>query len=299
MKRFARMLLPLLFLAAAAQAQLEITLKNSFIAEFRERAAITATYTVDKAHPRPNSGAKDGDIHVAGRSPEVGLATVAELMNAKDEQPAMDAIHAVEGTTTTIQVTGAWRLWAEHGGGDAQVQGKKLAKFTTTNPPHIFEIHPIVKVKGIDTRDSLHPIAGFTPKDAEQAFTSYENIRCTIKPGKTTTKLTTSMAGFNYVEFTMELLGDPVAIADGTKVFASVNTVDGDLLVHKRRMIFLKGTPPEVAVQSLHAGDELHVLGIPRISLALLSWRIDNAKQRPEVLTWNLPYEIIVVGIFP
>jgi len=40
------------------------------------------------------------------------------------------------------------------------------------------------------------------------------------------------------------------------------------------------------------------VLGIPRVDLALVSWRARNAPKRPEVLTWNLPYEIIVVGVY-
>jgi len=42
----------------------------------------------------------------------------------------------------------------------------------------------------------------------------------------------------------------------------------------------------------------LHVLGIPRIDLALVSWRVRNAGTRPEALRWDLPYEIIVVGVF-
>ena len=118
-------------------------------------------------------------------------------------------------------------------------------------------------------------------------------------PGATTTKLMTNMAGFNYVEFRMDLVQDPVALPDGTKVFASVSTVDGDLLVRKRRMIFVKDTPPDKAVRKLHKGGHLHVLGIPRIDLALVAWRAEHGmKERPEVLDWNLPYEMIIVGVF-
>jgi len=40
------------------------------------------------------------------------------------------------------------------------------------------------------------------------------------------------------------------------------------------------------------------VVGIPRINLALVAWRAAHAQERPEVLSWNLPYEIIVVGVF-
>lgn len=299
--RRAMLISGLVLSAAIAQAQVEITLKNSFIAEFNNRATITATFTVDKAHAQANTPKKDADLHVAGRAPEIGLATVAEVMNAKSEQEAMDAIHAVEGTSTPVQLTGAWRLWAEHGGGVPHVQGKKLTKFKTTNPDHVFEIHPVTRVDDIDTGDHLditgHPIEGFRFKDAANAFQSYENIRCKIKPGASTTKLTTGMAGFNYVEFLIELLDDPIDLVDGKKVFASVLDLDGEMLVRKRRMIFVKDTPPEEAVRDLHAGDQLHVVGVPRINLAILSWRLANANARPEVLDWNVPYEMIIVGV--
>ena len=84
----------------------------------------------------------------------------------------------------------------------------------------------------------------------------------------------------------------------GVSVMASVHDLAGEFLVRNRRMVFVARTPPELKVKDLHKGDRLHVLGIPRIDLALGSWRIKNAKTRPEVRTWNLPYEIISVGAF-
>ena len=290
--------LVLVFAAVTARAEVEITLKNAFIKKFKDRATIDAKFTFDKAHAKPNPPNKDGDLHAAGRAPEIGLATVAEIMNAKDEDAGVAAIHAVEGTNTSRAVVGAWRLWAEHGGGDPHVQGKALTKFTTTNPDHVFQVHPLTKIGDIDMRDSLHAISGFKYKEAEDAFHRYENTRCRITPGATTTKLTTTMAGFNYVEFILEVLDDPVALTDGKQVFASVLDLDGNMLIRRRRMIFIADTPPERAVRNLHQGDQLHVVGIPRIDLALVKWRVDHAKERPEVLTWSLPYEIIVVAAF-
>jgi hypothetical protein len=29
-----------------------------------------------------------------------------------------------------------------------------------------------------------------------------------------------------------------------------------------------------------------------------VSWRAKHAKEKPEVLSWSLPYEIIVVGVY-
>src|SRR5262245_12811391 len=123
--------------------EIEITLKNTFIEKFKNKATIEATYTVDKAHERPNSPSKDGDLHIAGRAPEVGLPAVAEIMNARDEDSSVDAIHAAERSGDPIKITGAWRLLCERGGKSVQVQGARLDKFDTTNPDHVFEIHPV------------------------------------------------------------------------------------------------------------------------------------------------------------
>jgi hypothetical protein len=70
-------------LPVAAQAQIEITLKKSFIEKYKDRATIEADFFVDKAHKKPDPPSKDGDMRIAGRSPEeIGLPIVAEIMNA-------------------------------------------------------------------------------------------------------------------------------------------------------------------------------------------------------------------------
>jgi hypothetical protein len=303
-----------IFFPLAANAQIQITLKNTFIEKFKDRATIDATFTVDKAHKTPNPGSKDGDLHVAGRAPEIGLATVSEIMNAKDEDAAVKAIHAAEPTHKSVKLSGAWRIWCEHGGDDKQEQGKPIPNtpFTTTNPPHVFEIHPITSLNGNSISESLKPIVGFVTKDAEQSFTSYENKKCQLVPNATskTTTIITSMGGFNYVEFRIKLLEAPLRVADGMMVFASVlklksaedtsgeDEEDDAIIVQKRRMVFVKGSAPETAVKSLAKGAVLHVLGVPRISLTLVSFRTHNTKKFPGILTWNLPYEMLIVAVY-
>src|SRR4029079_19545298 len=90
----------------------------------------------------------------------------------------------------------------------------------------------------------LEPIDGFTYKDAEQAFRSYENLKSHIAPGASTTTITTTMAGFNYVEFAIQLNEDPTHVVDdGLTVRAAVLDLDGELLVRERRTIFDAGAP--------------------------------------------------------
>jgi hypothetical protein len=287
------------FVRAQNEKGITITLKNKFIDEYKNRATISANYTVDKAHKHPNPPAKDGDMHIAGRSPEIELATVAEIMNAKFQQEAVDRVHEVEGTGQAIPLVGAWRIWCEHGGTKPQIQGDQLNAFNTTNPPHVFEIHPLTSVDGKQLHHSLVPITGFRTKDAHDAFVKYENITCEIIPNGATTTLITHMAGYNYVEFILQLNEDPKALADGHAVLCQVRDLEGELLVHNRRMVTAKGTEPDAQIARAKKNQRLHVVGVPRVDLALVAWRVQHADDPRKPLTWNLPYEIIVAGVYP
>lgn len=286
-------------LVSAASAQTEITLKKTFIEKFKNRVTIDANFSVKHSLKKPHKPASDADIHCAGTAPEIGLATVAELMNAADKPDVVKALVDAEGGSP-LAISGVWRLWCEHGGETAaQVQGGTLPPIEDTNPDHVFEIHPITSVNGESMLDTIKNIQGYKPKDALEAFTHYERTRCHLTPKSKTVTISTTMVGFNYVEFVMHLNEDPVTVADGTMVFAAVSEIDEDeeVIVRKRRMVFIKDTDEEAKVKQLHKGDSLHVLGIPRINLALVSWRAKNAKTRPQVLDWNLPYEIVIVGV--
>lgn len=151
--------LTLLVAPLGTRAEIEITLKNSFIEAYKNRATIQANYVIDKAHKKPNPPSKDGDLHVAGRTAEVGLPIVAEIMNAKF-QKAVDFVHKNEGTGEPVVIAGAWRIWCEPGGSGPHVQGEPLEPFQTGNPDHVFEIHPITKLGDSSLLDSLGPIVG-------------------------------------------------------------------------------------------------------------------------------------------
>jgi hypothetical protein len=287
-------------LPLAAYADIEITLKNSFIEKFKNRVTIDANYQVVKAHPKPNPASKDGDLHAAGQAPEIGLPAVAEVMNAAGQRPALDLIHQSEQTGQPVQVRGVWRLWCEHGG---DVSFKQFGPFpepiVNTNPAHVFEVHPLLKVGDQALDASFKPIDGFTYKDADQAFLAYEKLKSHIKPGATETTITTTMAGFNYVEFAIQLNEDPThTVDDGLTVKAAILNLEGELLVRERRMVFAEGTEPFERVKALRKGDTLHVVGIPRIDLSLVSYRASHPTDKPGILDWSLPYEMVIVADF-
>ncbi len=161
----------------------------------------------------------------------------------------------------------------------------------------------MLKIGTHDVSDSIKTIDGFTEKDARDAFPAYERTRFQIRPQAKTITMRTVMAGFNYVKFKIKLLEDPHPIEDGFQVMSSVFEADADteddneseILVRRRRMVFVKGTGPGDAVASKHKGDTLVVLGIPRINLSLVSFR---AKSGGEARDWDLPYEMVIVGVY-
>ena len=72
-------------------------------------------------------------------------------------------------------------------------------------------------------------------------------------------------------------------------------------------MVFVKGTKPEKTVRNLQKGQCMHALGMPRLDLALVSWRVSCSKNQvpntpncsdkfPDVLEWGIPYEIVVLA---
>jgi len=289
---------------AAVRAENVLEINRTFLEKYKNLLTINVPYIVDAAHKNPNPPAKDGDMHIAGRSPAIGLATVAEIQNAKDASAAILRVKSVEGTPNQIRITGVWRIWPEHGGDNDHIQvsgaGPRYTKTGPTNPPHVFEIHPILQIEDQDLRATLRPIIGFKPKEANDAFARYEHASFEItKKGKRVV-MHMRMVGFNYVEFLMRLNKRFERVDDGEFVSASIYSADNDeeLLVHDRRVGFVAGTAADAKQRTMKVGECIRLLGLPRVDLALVAWRLENAKKRPEALKWSMPYEMIAIGVY-
>jgi hypothetical protein len=284
----------------SSSGQIEITLRKTFVDSLKNHISINAEYFVVKAHPHPNSGAKDGDLHIAGYDNEVGLATVAEIMNAKAEPSVVSIIHSNEGKNHPVTLSGAWRFWCEHPGSEGSFrQGDQSAidNITNTNPDHAFEIHPILSVEGHSLSESLKRIEGFSYKNATNAFNAYSNLRCKLKEKGDNILIETNGIGFNYVDFWIEIIDtSQFVVEDGRFIMCKVLDANGEEIVSKMRMAFPLNSPAEKEVRTKHQGSKMHVAGIPRISLALVSYRIAHANDFEDILDWNLPVEMIIVS---
>jgi hypothetical protein len=280
-------------------AQIEITLRKTFIDSLKNRIGISVDLQIIHAHKKPNPADKDGDLHVAGIGKSIGLPMVAEIMNAKDYTPAMQLVHGFEGTQHTIPITGAWRIWCEHAAkGEKQIQGNAFPEIINSNPPHIFEIHPITKLGLIDLRSSVRAIPDFLYKDADAAFVKYTNTRCTLEQTGKMLKITTYGVGYNYAEFWITILDSKQKVVeDGRFIYCKVLDNEKKIICERMRMAFPKSTDAENQVSILKSGDQLHVVGIPRIDLSEISDRIAYAATHPGMLDLNLPVEMIVVAV--
>lgn len=284
--------------SAISSSEIAITLQNSFIETYRDRATIEAICTVERTNRRPHPEFWDGDVHVAVRAPSIGLPIVAEIKNAAFEGDALDLIQKSAVSGAPLRLAGAWRIWMEHVGRSQAFQGE-AAPHHQTNPDHVFEIHPVTLVGDRSVRESLRPIAGYRPQAADDAFRSFEKIGCRIVPGDETTTIVTPKRQYNDSEFFLEIGEEPQQVVeDGRFVSAAVFDRKGSLLAPWLRMVFIKDTPPERAVRDLRPGDRLHVFGLPRIDLSQIAWRASHWRDHPESLSRPLPYEMIIAAVY-
>jgi hypothetical protein len=278
-----------------------LALKKTFVQQVMNKATIAATLEVD-VHPNtPHSiskGGDDGDIHMSGRAKEIGLPLVAEIVNARMEPSAMTALKASD-PKKPVAVQGVWRIWFEHLGKEPQVQGKPVDVPDSSNPAHLFEIHPVSAFGDVSLLDSFQPIPKYNAYPAKTAFPFYEKASATIQSTATAVMIESGEGKYNYAEFVIQLTGAPKAVEDGFLVLANVFDSNSESLVTAapRRMVFAKGTPPADEVKGLKKGDQLHLLGIPRVNLAEVFAIAQKSTTKASKV--NLPYEMIVVAVLP
>ena len=116
--------------------------------------------------------------------------------------------------------------------------------------------------------------------------------------------LSSPRSGDNYAEFTFRVSAKGTPLQDGgLAVAGDVIPEGGDAdiepLARNVRMIFVPGTPPLQKVSGgLSPGDELTVIGIPRVNLNALSAFVNAATPAARgIITRKLPYEMIVVAV--
>jgi hypothetical protein len=293
-------------LASALQAE-TLNLSPDFVNRCKNRATISIQFELDAHLTSPHAigrSGDDGDIHMAGRAPEVQLPMVVEIMNA-GLGPESSSVDLMNNTASgqTIPVTGVWRIWFEHPSPGDQTQGDSVDVPANSNPNHVFELHPVTNFGGQDIGDSsLIPITdpgdghAYNAYPASVAFAAYQKLQATVSVSDTAISITATKAGYNYSEFVLEPSGPPQHGDDGIFVLANVydaSDLEAPVTSAPVRMVFVENTEPTKQLLNLSQGQRLHVLGVPRVDLA------EIASVSGDSVILSLPYEMIVVAVFP
>lgn len=272
---------------------------RSFIEANRERITLEADFTVD-ATASINPKVFDGDMHIAGRSPAIGLRMVAEIKNARLSPRAVQLVREAERSREPVRVRAFMRFWPEHAIGLPHRQGEPMPRLLNANPDHVFELHPLIRIADIDLLANLRPVDGYSPGHASSTFDRYERSELQIQVHGERVYLKTPAGLWNDVHFQLELTDHPPQIQeDGGYLTARARDLLGNVLVDSIRVVLVKDSPPERAFRTLHAGDRVHVWGLPRVSFDGLARLIAEAGPDTRWRTVRFPYEILIVGVYP
>ncbi len=279
--------------------RVKIEFRRSFLEAYKNRVTIETNFSVDAAASSPNPSALDGDLHFAGRAPEIGLRLVAEIKNAAEADSAVALVRHAAAARRPAALTGVWRIWPEHSLGASEQQGRPIQQLESPYPDHVFEIHPVTRTGSISLLHTLHVPDGYKPGSAKRTLDMYQDATCKLTVTPTTVTFETPTWLYNDVHFVMEITGaTQLVVPDGRFVTASARDSDGDLLVEGLRMVFVGGSAAERTVRTLTRGARLHVWGLPRLNFDELSRRATESRKNPALLEGPMPYEIIVLGIY-
>jgi hypothetical protein len=306
----------------AAAQEFTLELDNDFVSAVHNRATLDVQYRVVQAQVNAHSPANDGEVHISGTAETgdggrpLGFATVAEIMLAAQHEGPNGLLQwiADEGVAgRPVRMRGVWRLWGEHG--ETSIRQGVVPPVTTwsprTNPPHIFELHPLTHLqRGNQTVSFLGDfrfLPGFTDltnvSRTRGAFGFFERMSCRITPGPQRTLITGTKQQFNFVQFTAVLRGRAEPTPSGDGLFAQADIFDqrggginaaGTPLASDVRLVFVAGTPPAERVRTITAANNwVKLVGFARINLT----PVNEAIRTGQTFTGKLPYEIVVASL--
>ena len=277
-----------------------VRFSRAFLEANRERITLQTEFTVDVAARMINPAVFDGDIHIAGRSPDIGLRMVAEIMNAKTAPAAVAMVRRAQATRRPIRLVAVPRYWPEHAIGVPHRQGEPMPRLANANPDHLFELHPVIEVEGLDLRYTLHPVEGYRPFHAATAFDHLDHADVQFRIQGDSVLVRTSAGLWNDVHFVLELTDRPARVLeDGAYLTGRARDLAGNVLRDSVRVVLVGGSPPDRAIRGMPPRTWIHVWGQPRVSLDGLVSLIEAAAADTTSHTAAMPYEVVIVGVYP
>ena len=293
MKKSTLIITLLILLLSSTDAQI-IKLEKSLIDEIKNKITLHENYqllSIGKVKPAK----EDGDLHTAGKIERIGLPIVAELMNSKFQKNVIQYLKRklTDTLNNYLKLSGAWRIWKEHSLKNSQIQFRNF-RIWDSNPPHVFEIHPITKIDTFDLLKSVIDIKGYDYRSIKNFVDSVRIISLEISSsGKFIILKPSKIENWaaNHLEFFFKIK-NVNRIADGTTlvgdIYNCVNT--RKKLASNIRIHFIKNTDADIKLEKNKVGDMIHVAGISRLDLTKIDTKIKKKKVIP------LPYEFIIIA---
>jgi hypothetical protein len=294
------LILSICIVSIYGNAQVTISLRRSFIDSIKNKITYTGNFKLVAESQDPS---ENQFFNVSCTEPGIGLPIVACIVNAKTAKDAVSYVHFNSGVDKAVGMTGVWRLWTIHAGrtkgmekvdwdAKKQTQGG-IYKFKTNDPPHVFEINPLLQINKINCTSTLKKIK-FESTQPEKAFEAYSKATCTITNYDTRIIIQVSTPDIIYTDFWIKPVNEGLEeTSDGRFLTCDVYNANGTIIAYSVRIGFVKGSDAEANVMNLGTYDKLHILAMPRINLneVIKSAEGNNA----EATEQPLPYEMIAL----
>ena len=304
MKRIALAILVLLC-AVPGQAA-ELRLRESLLAEQRDRATITIQAVVDHLGDDAHRLTEDCDLHVPLRSRDIWVPLLGELKNACSLPPGVSLVHwrdalFEETHGRAVEVVGVFRVWQEHPPprNQRQSEGQFVDWYRDSNPPHQVELHPILRIGEFDFRPHVRAIRLGDDEFEAKAVSQLPSLlrkeieiqRLAGGEGGSLIRIEGRQVGLNHWRLRGRLAADPEDLADGTRVAADILR-DGQVVPGAAGipLVSIAGTDADALLLTLRAGDAVDFLALVRLSLGTV---LDQA--RPTARSMDLPIEFVLL----
>ncbi len=286
----------------------ELHLREALLEAQRDRVTATITAVVDHIGPQAHPLAEDCDLHVPLRSRAIRVPFIGEVKNACSEKPPgtsraywSDRIYE-ETHGVAVQVAGVFRIWLEHppSGNAVQTEAEQVPLYTSSNPDHQVELHPLTRIGSLDFRGHVKRI-----QDGDQEFVGYGPDRLRTVLNKTLTvqrlqvrgepyvRIQGAKTGFNHWNLRGRVAALPEALTDGTRV--RLDALDGNQVVPgavSLPAVTVAGTVADTKLQSLVPGSVIRLQALIRMHVpTLLDQLSSTATQIP------LPVEFVLLDL--
>lgn len=264
--------------AAAAELQLRESLLRQQASRVTAEVRAEVSQLGKQAHPLD----EDCDQHVPLRSEQIKVPLLAEIKNACSRPPGEPRNFwagelARRVGQQPVATMGIFRVWLEHppGNGAVQSEAKRVPAYKNSNPDHMVELHPLLKIGDVDFHEHIGRI-----ESEDEAFEGYgfEKLRLlasrTLEIGRTRingtqyVRLISPKMGFNHWTLTATIRSRPELLADGARLRLDVIDETGRRPpLRGHTAVTAVGTAVHERMLDSQPGDTIQLLALGRIAI--------------------------------